>query len=370
MKIPVLKIKDKNGNFIPINAIRGEKGKSAYEQAKDGGFNGTEEEFIATLFGAISHYSNSNNPHKVTAKQVGALPITGGDLQGSLGLVGEGDANASEIGQNSDYATIIRNKADGIETILALTNETKVDMADVLKLWFANGKGCSIYGEHYKPTASDVGAIPEAYYASDDLDTELQQGGSKMKVCSYHSGTLNTPYAEGLTVFAHGMVITNAYDLNYGTQLCMPSGEDSIYVRRLNGGGISKWVKMADNKRVTPIELGGTGATTAKEAREKLGATKIIKGTYTGDGKETQFINLGETPKAVFSANYGWMITVPTDNYGVYGGLAIQGSPVKKNTVTIIEIVDNGFNAYYASLGSDVAGGNVGGGIYNYIAFF
>lgn len=287
---------DGNGNIIPVNAIRGEKGKdgvngkSAYEQAKEGGYDGTEEEFIALLNGLTNtdtgnsaHYTDFGNPHRVTAEQVGALPITGGQLQGGLGFIGEGDANTSEIVQNSDFATIFRNKAGGIETILSLTNESKVDVADVLKLWFANGNGYSIYGEHNKPTASEVGAIPEGYYASDDLNNELQQGGSKMKVCSYHSGTLNTPYKEGLTVFAHGMVITNAYDVNYGTQLCMPSGEDAIYVRRLNGSGISQWVKLADNDRITPIEKGGTGATTKEEALSKLGGLPLTGGVLTGD---------------------------------------------------------------------------------------
>ena len=76
MKIPVLKIRNKDGNFIPINAIRGDRGKSAYEQAKEGGYTGTEEEFIAILNGLVgsevaSHYSDFDNPHKVTAEQLG-----------------------------------------------------------------------------------------------------------------------------------------------------------------------------------------------------------------------------------------------------------------------------------------------------------
>lgn len=172
-KIPVLKIRDASGNIIPINAIRGVRGKSAYEQAVDGGYKGTEEEFIAMLNGLTnsedaSHYTDFTNPHKVTAVQ--------------------------------------------------------------------------------------TGAIPEVYNASDDLNTQLQQGGNKMIVCNYHSGTLNTPYKEGLTVFAHGMVITNANSNQYGTQLCLPSGEDAIYVRRLNGQGISKWVKMADMSQITLVE--------------------------------------------------------------------------------------------------------------------
>ena len=284
---------DGNGNIIPVNAIRGEKGKdgvngkSAYEQAKEGGYDGTEQEFIATLNGLTAgehaeHYANLDNPHQVTAQQVGALPITGGQLQGGLGLVGEGDANTSEIVQNSDFATIFRNKAGGIETILSLTNESKVDVADVLKLWFANGNGYSIYGEHNKPTASEVGAIPETYYVSGNLDNEMRQGGGKMVVCCYTENTQNTPHKEGLTDCTHGMVITNAFNSQYATQLSIPSGEDAIYVRRLNGSGVSKWVKMADNERVTPIEKGGTGATTAKVALENLGALPLSGGKMTG----------------------------------------------------------------------------------------
>lgn len=50
----VLNIRDENGKFIPIPSIRGESGKSAYEQAKEGGFIGTEQEFIAILNGLTS----------------------------------------------------------------------------------------------------------------------------------------------------------------------------------------------------------------------------------------------------------------------------------------------------------------------------
>lgn len=346
-KIPVLKIRDENGKFIPINAIRGEKGqdgtngKSAYEQAKEGGYNGTEQEFIALLNGLTAgehaeHYANLDNPHQVTAQQVGALPITGGQLEGGLGFVGEGDANTSEIVQNSDFATIIRNKAGGIETILSLTNESKVDVADVLKLWFANGNGYSIYGEHNKPTASEVGAIPETYYVSGNLDIELQQGGDKMVVCCYTENTLNTPHKEGLTDCTHGMVITNAFNSQYGTQLSIPSGENAIYVRRLNGSGISKWVKMADNERVTPIEKGGTGATTVNDVLKNLGLTKLTKiasRSYTGTGvsganNPTILSGLPFTPKFIIITDGGAKYS------NVYPSVSIIGWSDYHNTFT------------------------------------
>lgn len=78
----ILRVRDENGNFIPINAI---KGDSAYEQAVLGGYKGTEEEFIAFLNGLLNpvnvviededHCSDYNNPHKVTAEQVGSLTV-------------------------------------------------------------------------------------------------------------------------------------------------------------------------------------------------------------------------------------------------------------------------------------------------------
>lgn len=49
MNIPILSVRDDEGNVIPIPAI---KGKSAYQSAVDGGYNGTEEEFNFMLANA------------------------------------------------------------------------------------------------------------------------------------------------------------------------------------------------------------------------------------------------------------------------------------------------------------------------------
>lgn len=91
--MPILQIRDADGNFIPINAIKGDKGndgKSAYEQAKEGGYTGTEEDFIGFLNGSTDvqdteHRSNFNNPHNVTKAQLGLANVTAG-LGGSIGL--------------------------------------------------------------------------------------------------------------------------------------------------------------------------------------------------------------------------------------------------------------------------------------------
>ena len=50
----------------------GTPGKSAYEAAKEGGYAGTEEEFNQTLTSIPNHITDTENPHSVTAVQVGA----------------------------------------------------------------------------------------------------------------------------------------------------------------------------------------------------------------------------------------------------------------------------------------------------------
>lgn len=152
MKIPILRIRDENGNFIPISALKGDKGdrgdngKSAYEQAKEGGYTGTEEEFTALLNGLtdindqtptytaanelteltsgeklsvllgkvakgisslIAHLKDFNNPHKVTLEDVGGAPATHyhstNDItSGILGLArgGLGADNAEDARKN------------------------------------------------------------------------------------------------------------------------------------------------------------------------------------------------------------------------------------------------------------------------------
>ncbi|MBO5700900.1 MAG: hypothetical protein J6S71_00515 [Clostridia bacterium] len=115
-----------------------------------------------------------------------------------------------------------------------------------------NNLTCSIEGGHLSDTSNphnvtvdQIGAIPAAYHFSSDLNIELQQGGGKMTVCYYTSATLNTPKTEGVTDYAHGMVITNAYNEQYGTQLCMPSGGTNVFFRGYNKTGISKWMKVS-----------------------------------------------------------------------------------------------------------------------------
>lgn len=75
--MPILHIRDQNGNFVAIPTVKGDAGKSAYEQAVEGGFKGTEEEFIAVLNGlteqvlitALNLHAGDNTKHITSAER-------------------------------------------------------------------------------------------------------------------------------------------------------------------------------------------------------------------------------------------------------------------------------------------------------------
>ena len=125
------------------------------------------------------------------------------------------------------------------------------------------------------------------------------------------------------------------------------------------------------------------------ELREELGAVRalaetayttrfpqVLAGSYTGDGKEMQHINLGFRPKAVFVLR-----TVPEISYRasytthLYGGLAVEGSlagsdPKRWNNFAAVMVTSTGFRVgqHDERQGSYSPNVNMQGVIYNYIA--
>lgn len=126
----ILKVKDKNsGKWIDISAIKGDDGKSAYELAVESGYEGTEEDLIATFNAILSgvevtHLINKNNPHEVTAAQVGALSDTGGTITGHLTM----------NNKDSYYALIKHRRVGDVDYTLTLgVNESGATRIDSYK---------------------------------------------------------------------------------------------------------------------------------------------------------------------------------------------------------------------------------------------
>lgn len=200
--MPILKIRDENGNFIPIPAIRGANGKSAFEQAKEGGYIGTEEAFIALLNGLTAtedadhyadfnnphrvtkeqiglenvdntpdtlkpvstpqreaieaHTKNKNNPHEVTAEQINAFAVSGGTVWGDMNVygshyptfkVGTDDSNATAVIYTPNKTVDIYNWTNGQPTTLSIGNSSSMLLRDVAKIW-VGANDYQIYGDH------------------------------------------------------------------------------------------------------------------------------------------------------------------------------------------------------------------------------
>lgn len=90
--------------------------------------------------------------------------------------------------------------------------------------------------------------------------------------------------------------------------------------------------------------------------------TETVTGVYTGDGAESRTINLGFKPKAVMVCMDG--VLMRSGQY-YYGGLALDGHPVKRNDDTAVEIVSTGFAVHE----SNYVSANHSSSVYHYIAF-
>ena len=84
-----------SGKWVSIGGLQGAEGKSAYQSAKEGGYNGTEAEFNAAMKNFPNHTEDNENPHGVTARQVGAAPyihanrhVAGGEDPLTPGMIG------------------------------------------------------------------------------------------------------------------------------------------------------------------------------------------------------------------------------------------------------------------------------------------
>lgn len=103
-----------------------------------------------------------DNPHGVTAEQVGAFPASGGTLNGDMSMYHQ---NLPTFRIGSDYSNVamfrytenktfdMHNITKGQPTSLSLGNVNSMLLRDVLKLWVVD-KDYKIYGDH---NAEEVG---------------------------------------------------------------------------------------------------------------------------------------------------------------------------------------------------------------------
>ena len=139
-----------------------------------------------------AHISNTNNPHGVTAAQVGALPLSGGTLTGNLDIaktiasvvLRTGDSsnrlsgrlmkNANVEGTVDDGLYLTDYGADGSEATLKIQGGQQRLR---IKL---GGTDYAVYHEGSKPTPADIGAAVKYRYTATiptGTWTEVSGGG-------------------------------------------------------------------------------------------------------------------------------------------------------------------------------------------------
>ena len=95
---------------------------------------------------------------------------------------------------------------------------------------------------------------------------------------------------------------------------------------------------------------------------------RIVTGTYTGNGKGSQFISLEISPKVVYVCNEEGQTFNDSGDY-YYGGLAFVGFPAKSDlTENSVEIEENGFRVRSVIATSSRVASNVSGQVYYYVA--
>ncbi len=194
--MPILQIRDEDGKFIPIPAIKGDKGKSAYEQAKEGGYKGTEEEFIAILNGLTfpedtEHRNNFDNPHKVTASQVNALSLTGGTLTGKNVYFDNGNARITGTQYYIQLDVFDSPKDNANQRKLVLAGKNTTDLKDAVALTILeNGeeRTYAIYGEHNVEELNIPKIITGTYTGDDTASKFINLGVTPTAVLVMRNG--------------------------------------------------------------------------------------------------------------------------------------------------------------------------------------
>ena len=267
-----LKIRDKDGKWVGIPAISGADGKSAYEQAKEGGYAGTEEQFIQTLatLSGVSpvqlaenaeyeeHITDKNNPHEVTVEQVGAIPELIGNsvnvkmkfLLGDHNKMNSIDANVPVLPIVSNYIHMYT-MADGlVMTCLSIPydytqNAYYYTACD--KSWrkFADASGgvfsgnIDVFADKSKNPSISVGETSDnrirfMYTTTGNLDIQnVRDGGANTLSLSHEK---DVPIKHLLTMWANG---GNNYKI-FGDHN-KPMGSyvgDGKTSRQINTGGI------------------------------------------------------------------------------------------------------------------------------------
>lgn len=240
------------------------QGKTAYQFAQDGGYAGSEEEFAEKL--ATEYRPATWTP---SAEEVGALSTDGGTLSGSVTVEAE---SASGTGY------VVKKTVNGVEHKMQLYVDThglpslsyQIDGAEVNRMTLKSagtgfvdpvevaggGTGKATHTANAVLTGNGTSAVKNVATASGALYATAANGAPKFGVL---------PYAQGGTGKALGDVPNYAIMRNAG------DGDYMWYTATGNGALFATAANGVPKFGTLPVKQGGTGATSEVAARKALG---------------------------------------------------------------------------------------------------
>ena len=94
---------------------------------------------------------------------------------------------------------------------------------------------------------------------------------------------------------------------------------------------------------------------------------EFVTGAYAGDGAAARTVSLGFTPKAVLVMREDGTASYTNNSTSVYGGLAAEGTPVKKSGQNAVAVITGGFQVAHQGSPTDIYT-NSSGQNYHYLA--
>lgn len=195
------------------------------------------DEKLAKTGGDLSGRLNFNNMSDFFAFLKGRIAADGKNYFASFGV---GSSGALVMERYAASGTEF--KPEEVDGRLELS-AVRAGKKDALIIRSDNGGGeiFRIYGEHNKPTAADVGAVPaiNANSASFNMDNVIKSGAH---LAMYITGnnTLGTPQKYGKTTLVSAAILSYGNEADYGVQVAFLSG-GGVMTRGLSKGVLSEW---------------------------------------------------------------------------------------------------------------------------------
>lgn len=134
---------------------------------------------------------------------------------------------------------------------------------------------------------------------------------------------------------------------NTGSGLEATNVQDAIDELAGKGGG--EYLPLTGGTMTGPLTLSGlptseNHAANKQYVDEQVGSSRVVMGTYIGDGAPSQTIQLGFTPKAVLVCQNGILSRGYQNHYAE--GLALDGYPAAEGNSNVVSVVEGGFQVF------------------------